>query len=149
MSERKRKYKRDFEKRQEKALEMLAFLSLFYLALSVLATSFFLIIFRQADLILPFKMLIIMGFAYLLTNSYLSVIFHIKKRKFQNPQLLCLKVVASIASSLAMVYSLPSALALSAVIRLDFSFDASILLAFGVGAFAAVVGMVLSFKRLL
>lgn len=147
MTPRQKNPKSDYGKKQEKTLEKLAFITLFYLALGVLVTNVQLIVFSQADMMLPFKLLIIMGFCYLLANTFLNIYYHLKERKFENPQILCLKIVAIFPLVASMFYSLPSGLSLTAVFHMDFAFDLSFIIAFAVGIFAALMGLFLSMKR--
>jgi heme/copper-type cytochrome/quinol oxidase subunit 4 len=137
----------DFTKKQEKVLEKMAFVTLFNLALMVLLTSIQLIISKTTDMMIPFKMLIIMGFCYLLANSTLSVYFHVKQKRFGNPQTLFLKILAAVGLIFSTAYALPSAFMLTATFHLNYSLDFSFIAAFGAGIFATLVGMALTASR--
>jgi drug/metabolite transporter (DMT)-like permease len=139
----------DLAKRQEAVLEKMAFITLFYLALSVLLSSVQLLVFQTTDMMLPFKTLTVMGFCYLVANGILSVYYHVKEKRFENPQILFLKIVASIGLIASTVYALPSALSVVAIFHIELPFNFSFLISFFVGIFATIVGMVLSARKLL
>ena len=148
MSKERKQTRGSFEKKHERLLERMAYATLFNITLAVLLDSILLMLNQEADMLFPFKILIAMGFSYLLANTFSSVYYHYKEKRFRNPQSLCLKIVSGIASVLTMAYALPSALNLRSSLSLNYSFEPSIILAFIVGILAASVGLILAVRRM-
>lgn len=133
---------------QERFLELLAYGTLWNLTISVLFTNIELFLLGKADLLSPFKMLISMGFLYLLSYSSSNIYIHFREKGFKNLNLMCVRIISAIASVGTMFYALPSALGLRAWFSLTVSFDTPILLAFVVGIFAALVGLASTIRRM-
>jgi len=127
--------------RLEKALESFAYIVLWDLTLAVLITYVQLMLFKKADMLVPFKTLIVLGFTFWAFYSIFGVYLHIIEKKFQTPISLCVKIMSSFASIATTIYAIPSTFTVEAWLTLNISYNPSILLVFVVGVFSALIGL--------
>lgn len=127
--------------RLERGARALAYAVLWDFMLVVLITYIQLMLTKKADTLLPFKALILMGFAFLALISIYSVYLHVAESGFQGPISLGFKMIVSIASVATAIYSIPPVFMIEAWLTLNIPYNLSILPAFVVGVFAALIGL--------
>lgn len=144
----KKRVKGDTEKRLERIVDLFSLAALFYVTLGVLFNVISLILLKTADMLIPFKLLIISGFTMLGSISISSIYYHIIEKGLREPRLLCVKVISAGASVITMTFGISLAMSLQAWLNLDFSLNAPTLLALVSGILAAIIGLVSALRRM-
>jgi len=146
--QREKQPKLDVDKRLERVLEKFAYVALFNITLAVLSNTLSLVVLKNADMLFPFRMLILTGFSLLLLYSISSVYYHYIEKRFKAPFLLCLKILTATVSIVTMFFGVESALTLEAWLSFNFSFNLPTILALIVGILSAVIGLIYAFIKM-
>jgi hypothetical protein len=127
--------------RQEKWLRNGSLVSLWVVCLSIIVTYAWLIAFLKADILIPLKVIIVVGFSYWMFASLVATAYHLYSLHLGSPMTLCIKLASLPASMISAYFLVPSIVTLQTEIEIH-SFEPYVIWVYGIGAFAVLGGLV-------